>query len=185
MEAAVKTILCIALALLCGCSSIRTQYLADDVREVNDLAFDGKVQVEVRYCDRCVDVKCWNHHGLYVPARKLIHISPEWYWEPHLYHIGIVAHEMIHASLDQTGREKSEAHPHSWLFRQEIERVAKALSIPVWAIPDGKRSGDKLDATQKMAYLESYMQKQIDIVHGISHRETGGVGWPTQLYDPE
>ena len=179
-----KTLIALALALLCGCASVRTGYLADDVKTVNDLAFDGKVQVKVRYCDRCADAKCWSHHGLYIPSTRLIHISPEWYWEPHWYHLGVVAHEMIHASLDQTGQEKSEAHPHSWLFKQEIDRVAKALNIPVWAIPDGKGE-DKLDATRHMAYLEKYMQVQIDTVHGISHRETGGTGWPTQLYDPD
>lgn len=180
-----KTFLSVALALLCGCASIRTNYLASDVKEVNDLAFGGKVQVEVKYCDRCVDAKCWKHHGLYIPSRRLIHISPEWYWEPHIYHIGVVAHEMIHAFLDQTHQEASESHPHSWLFDNERTRVAAALDIPVWAIPNGKRSGDKLDATRKMAYLERYMQANIDAVHGICRNEVGGAGWPTQLYDPE
>jgi hypothetical protein len=170
--------------VLAGCHSIRTNYLADDVKEVNDVAFGGKVQVTVKYCDRCVDAKCWTHHGLYIPGQRLIHVAPEWYWEPHWYHLGLVAHEMIHAYLDQTGKEKYEVHPHSYLFRQERERVAQALGIPVWAIPDGKRE-DKLDATRKMAYLERYMQAQIDAVHGLCHTETGGAGWPTQLYDPE
>ena len=180
-----KTLLVLALALLCGCASVRTGYLADDVKEVNDLAFGGKVQVTVKYCDRCVDAKCWSHHGLYIPSQRLIHIAPEWYWEPHWYHLGIVAHEMIHASLDQTHREASEKTIHSWLFRQERDRVAEALGIPVWAIPNGKRSGDKLDATRKMAYLERYMQSQIDAVHGVCRNDTGGAGWPTELYDPD
>lgn len=179
-----KTLLPIMLALLCGCASVRTNYLASDVKEVNDLAFEGRVQVEVRYCDRCTDMKCWSHHGLYIPGRRLIHISPEWYWEPHWYHLGIVAHEMIHAFLDQTGQEKSEATPHSWIFDNERTRVAAALGIPVWAIPNGKRD-DKLDATRKMAYLERYMQANVDAIHGLCHTETGGAGWPTQNYDPE
>jgi len=179
-----KTLLVLALAIFCGCASVRTGYLADDVKEVNDLAFAGKVQVTVRYCDRCVDVKCWSHHGLYIPGRRLIHIAPEWYWEPHWYHLGIVAHEMIHAFLDQTHQEASEANCHSWIFSNERERVAKALGIPVWAIPNGKRE-DKLDATRKMAYLERFMQSQIDAIHGLCHTETGGAGWPTERYDPD
>jgi hypothetical protein len=172
-----------AMALV-GCSSVRTNYLADDVKTVNDLAFDGKVKVTVKYCDRCQDMQCWKHHGLYVPGRELIHIAPEWYWEPRIYHLGIIAHEMIHASLSQRHMEASETHPHSYLFREERDRVAKALDIPVWAIPDGRRE-DKLDATRHMAYLERFAQAQTDAVHGIGHRETGGAGWPTQLYDAD
>jgi hypothetical protein len=173
----------VAVVLLSGCG-YRKSYLQDDVDDINRLAFAGKVDVHVTYCQRYQHPGCWKHHGLYVLATHDIHISPEWAWEPHWYHMGVIAHEMIHAYLHQTDQEASESTCHSWLFRKERDRVALALSIPVWAIPDGKRI-DKLDATRKMAWLEAYQQAQIDAVHGICRRETGGAGWPTQLYDPD
>ncbi len=171
--------------LLVGCSGIRKGYLADDVQQVNQIAFQGKVDASVKYCDRYRDDdSCWEHHGLYVPLTHEIHIAPEWYWEPHVYHLGVVAHEMIHAWLDQSNQEENQRTCHSWLFRQERDRVARALRIPVWAIPDGRRE-DKLDATRHMAYLERYMQYQINAVHGCSWDIHSDVGWPTQLYDAD
>jgi hypothetical protein len=177
--------LALALLALSACSSVRTQYLADDVAKVNREAFNGTVRCDVKYCDRWGSPNCWQHHGLYVIGTTQIHIAPEWYWEPRIYHLGVIAHEMIHASLDQSGREKSEKECHSWLFRQERDRVAKALGIPVWAIPDGRHE-DKLDASRKMAYLshhfEIFRQEALG-VHSIHDWSTAG--WPTQQYDAE
>lgn len=183
--------LALLLALACavaisGCGTA-TVWLKDTADEVNVAAFEGKVDAVVVFCDRHTNPACWKHHGYYYTATSLtgscIHIAPEWYWEPGIYFRGIIAHEMIHAWLIMRG-EHDPAKAHDWQFDRERTRVAKALDIPVWAIPNGKRE-DKLDATRKMAYLESYMQSQIDAVHGISHRETGGAGWPTTSYDPD
>lgn len=173
----------LALAAL-GCASIRSDYLASDVEEVNRLAFDGKITAAVRYCDRYDTSTCWRHHGLFVPATNRIHIAPEWYWEPHIYHLGIVAHEMIHAKLHAERKEAGQAHPHSYLFRQERERVAQAIGIPVWAIPDGRRY-DKIDSTRLMAHVERTYEAMILRTRGVPYRYSGDAGWPTELYDPD
>ena len=186
-----RRFLTILLAVSCfGCAWTREyakDYMVSTADEINKAAFDGKVQFSICYCDRDQNADCWRHHGLYVPAGKTIHIAPEWYWEPYIYFQGVIAHELIHAQLDQTHQEASEPHPHSWRFRQERERIAKVLGIPEWAIPDGKKSGDKLDATRKMAYLEQYAQAQLDAIHGcrFSHWASASGGWPTELYDSE
>jgi hypothetical protein len=181
----VKKALLLTLALA-GCGTA-TSWLKDTADEINTAAFAGKINATVIFCDRHDNPVCWKHHGYYYTATAFsgpcIHIAPEWYWEPNLYFRGIIAHEMIHAWLVQRN-ESDPQKAHDWKFDQERERVAKALDIPMWAIPNGKRE-DKLTATQKMAWLEAYQQSQVDAVHGICHRETGGVGWPTQLYDPE
>jgi hypothetical protein len=184
-----KKLLAALLAVSCfGCAwteQVATDYMVSAADEINKTAFEGKLQYKLCYCDRNKDVKCWRHHGLYSPASKLIHIAPEWYWEPYWYFQGVIAHELIHAYLDQTHQEASESHPHSWRFRQERERVAQAIDIPEWAIPDGKKSGDKLDATRMMAYLERWEQAERNRVHGIITANVTSGGWPTELYDPE
>jgi hypothetical protein len=179
-----KWVMMMLMVFSMGCSYSR-EYLRETADDVNKAAFDGKVQYTIDYCDRHNNVACWRHHGLYVPSVKTIHIAAEWYWEPYIYYQGVIAHEMIHAFLDQTHQEASEPHPHSWRFRQERERVAKVLDIPEWAIPDGKKSGDKLDATRKMAYLEQWELAERNRVHGIVSANVGSGGWPTELYDPE
>jgi len=184
-----KRLLVALLAFFCvGCAWTREyakDYMVSTADEINTAAFDGKVQFSIWYCDRDRDVKCWKHHGLYVPSGKTIHIAPEWYWEPYIYFQGVIAHELIHAQLDQTHQEACEPHPHSWRFRQERERVAKVIGIPEWAIPDGKKSGDKLDATRMMAYLERWEKAERDRVHGIISANVTSGGWPTELYDAE
>ena len=180
-----KRILPLLLVLLAGCTFGR-DHLLDTAREVNQTAFDGKIKAEIVYCNRRQHPECWSHHGLFDPSSPVpvIHIAPEWAWEPDWYYRGILAHEMIHALLYQTGEEKVQAHPHSWRFKQERERVAAALNIPVWAIPDGKHE-DKLDATRDMAYLEASFNAMRMEKHGVIMTSPGTAGWPTQLYDPE
>jgi hypothetical protein len=172
-------------ALATGCVSIRTEYLADDVAKVNKLAFDNKVRCDVRYCDRWNAPYCWQHHGAYIIGTTSIHIAPEWYWEPRIYHVGVIAHEMIHAYLDQSGQEHSEKECHSWLFRKERDRVAKALDIPVWAIPDGRRE-DKIDASRQMAWLSAHFDNFRNSTRGLSGgHDMSTAGWPKQDYDPD
>lgn len=181
-------ILALAVAILCGGCGVAKSYLQDTAAYVNDQAFQSKVKAEVVFCDRHKDPSCWKHQGYYYPETsltgRLIHIAPEWYWEPEIYFQGIIAHEMIHAWLGIRG----EANPdriHDWKFQDERERVAKALDIPLWAIPSGKKGDSKLDATRMMAYLERYMQAQINAVHGVGCNLHTDAGWPTELYDPE
>lgn len=179
-----------AVAILCaGCSwteSVAKNYRESAAEEVNKLAFNGSVKYTICFCDKKKNPDCKSHHGAYFQDNFVIHIAPEWYWEPYIYFKGEIAHEMIHAYLDQTRKEFNKKQPHSWLFQQERARVAKALDIPEWAIPDGKKSGDKLDATMMMAVLDRMLQASLDRVHGICRSiPVESPGWPTSVYDPE
>lgn len=173
-----------ALLLLVSCTTA-SDHLRSTFDEVNVSAFNGEIKAEICYCNRHIHPECWKHHGLFVSGPPVqIHIAPEWYWEPDIYYRGVIAHELIHAFLFITNQEGSESHPHSWRFRRERERVAKALDIPVWAIPDGVHE-DKLDATRTMAHLEKSFNAMRDRVHGLPVASPSTAGWPTQLYDPE
>jgi hypothetical protein len=178
------------LGILClifsGCGAGRA-YLVDNAAEVNQKAFDGKLDYTIHYCDRDNNPGCWAHHGLCVINGKKadIHVSPEWLWESEWWMKGVIAHEMIHAYLEVSGLEKSEKNIHGWKFKEERRRVAAVLGIPVDAIPDGKRY-DKLDATRTVAYLSwdlENMRRRMS--GGLAIRDYSSAGWPGQAYDPE
>lgn len=181
-------VLAVAVLCSCGCGSAKS-YLRETADEVNAQAFGGKIDAVVVFCNRDKEKACWKHQGYYYPetslTRREIHIAPEWFWEPDMYFRGIIAHEMIHAWLDMKG-ESNPDRIHDWKFQHECKRVAKALDIPLWAIPSGEKGDSKLDATRMMAYLEKYLQAQMGAIRGIPafyvHTDSG---WPTELYDPE
>jgi hypothetical protein len=167
----------IALVLV-GCSSPATQ-LRETATDINKAAFDGKITANVHLC-KPNDPACASHHGLWDAAKDDIHIAWQWEFEPYIYLQGAVAHQMIHAYLSGIGYSSMSGKVHDWKFQAERARVAAALDLPVWTIPDGKKI-DKLDASRDLAQLEAWLEKARASVG--CHAATGD--WPSTIYDTD
>jgi hypothetical protein len=144
-----KTLLIVAVALA-GCTCGKS-YLNDAADEVNAKAYDGKLVTTVEWK---------NEPGVAADCHMIsrtIHVNGGWLWEPRMFLLGIIAHEMIHLDMgtncpgpeddaDVAAAESPDTKTqHGYLFWVHRREVAEKLGIPTWAIPTG-RKGTRLEA---------------------------------------
>jgi hypothetical protein len=166
----------IALLALVGCAS-PARLLREEAQEQNRLAFEGRVTATVRLCKPHA-TECQDHHGLWDPQRNEIHLAWQWEFEPDIYLRGALAHEMLHAYLTALHYQYVGGTTHDWKFQAERERVAKALDLPTWAIPNGRKC-DKLDCSLEMAALEANLAR----MRWSMGLQAAGGEWPSTIYD--